>query len=73
MDLKLLGCICENRHVDFCSKYLFFILTQKGNLKIIQLKEDSLINIYEFQSFQLLSCLAEQLCASKLYFRLVKM
>lgn len=59
--------------MDFCSKYLFFILTQKADLKIIQFKEDSLITIYEFQSFQLLSCLAEKLCASRLYFRVVKM
>lgn len=73
MGLKLLGCICENRHMYFCSKYLFSILTQKGDLKIIQFKEDSFIIIYVFRSSQLLSCLAEQLCASKLYLRLVKM
>lgn len=57
--------------MDFCSTYVFFILTREEDLKIIQFKEDSFINIYEFQSFQFLSCLAGQLCASKLYFRLV--
>jgi len=72
MDLKLLRCTCENRHMDFCNKYLVFILTQR-DLKIIQFKEDSLINIYEFQSFKLLSCLAEHLCTSKLYFGSLKM
>lgn len=48
--------------MDFCRKYVIFVLTQEGDLKIIQFKIDS-FNIYELQSFQFLSCLAGQLCA----------
>lgn len=56
MGLKLLGCICENRHMDFCSKYLFSILTQKGDLKIIQFKKKKIVSS-SFIYFDLLNCL----------------